>query len=251
MQRKCTCGGECASCSGKRNRAGQIGHRFGDIHVHAETDHRIKEPGLAEHGFAGRVSPVRLAEIENGETGCDVTKGVPDIVIGQPSLCNKHCTERHEEVHKKDIGPCCARANAAWKNAKDDKKDAVQDKMNEWVKRNEYWLQCRAYAESVKCADEFLKENCGGKRPQNVESAPSPVGPDTGKGDFPITDVPQAGGPDSPEPKALAEDKPATEEPKPIDPERCCATVKEYRFHANARHDAYCKDAKGLTPCPF
>jgi hypothetical protein len=249
VQRKCACGGQCSSCRAKQNHGGHFGHNFGDINVHADAPARP-----AQSAF-----PVRVAEVANGDTGCDVSKGIPDIEIGQPSLCYKHCTERHEEVHKKDIGPCCKKANTAWSKAKDDKKDAVQDKMNDWVKANESWLQCRAYAESVACADEFMKANCGNKKTEAAQATPSQLNADAGMGDFPMNDAQQPADENSLSPSLLAEDKPgpgkqgdgkAADEKPAIDPALCCATVRDYRFHSNARREAHCKIAK-RTPCPF
>lgn len=247
LQRKCACGGQCSSCKSKHDHGGRISHNFGDINVHAEAEHSL-----------GPGHPARLAEIANGETGCDVSMGVPEIAIGQPSICTKHCTEQHEQVHKDDIAPCCKKANTAWTNAKDDKaKRQVQDKMNEWVVANENWLQCRAYKKSVSCADEFLQANCGSKKPEGTSSAPGAEdAPKLQMQDYPLVDPVETRSKDSSERTLLAEEKaddgkPTGDDPKPIDPARCCATVRDYRFHANARGEAYCKIAKAPTPCPF
>jgi hypothetical protein len=244
LQRKCSCGtlGGTTACSCARHRPanpGQVPHNFGEIKVHADS------PGRPAEG--------RVAEVSNADTGCDVTKGTPDITLHDPNPCYKDCTQRHEEVHRKDIAPCCAKANKAWESAKtEEKKSAVQDKMNDWVQANEFLLQCRAFAESVRCADEFLAAHCRGKkaeagegsRPQSSEGMRG-----TEIGDFPGDTLPPAPGPETAGPTALAEDKPAD---APIDPQRCCYTVRDYRFHANAKGEAFCKAAKkSFTPCPF
>jgi hypothetical protein len=252
VQRKCACGGQCSACRGKHNHGAQISHNFADIKVHADSPARV----------AGSAFPARLLETENGDTSCDVSKGVPDITLNKPSVCHKDCTERHEAVHKKDISSCCSKAHNAWTNAKDNKKDAVQEKMNDWVEANRYWLECRAYAESVKCATEWITANCGSKRADTEEAAPAQPAGQQGMGDFPTNDLWVGGDQDSAPPSALAEeksgdgksdpDKPVADEPKPIDPARCCPNVVDYRFHAKARGEAYCKGAKkNLTPCPF
>ena len=248
VQRKCACGDQCSSCRTRDNHDRQISHNFGHIKVHSDSPAR----------FTGSAFPARLSETENGDTSCDVSKGIPDITLNKPSVCHKDCTERHEAVHKNDISSCCSKSHRAWTNAKDDKKDDVQEKMNNWVEANRYWLECRAYAESVKCATEWLAANCHGKRADAEEAAPVQPAGNQGMGDFPMNDL-WAGGDqgNAPPPLALAEEKsgdakPVTDQPKPIDPARCCPTVVDYRFHAKARGDAYCKGAKkNLTPCPF
>jgi hypothetical protein len=246
MRHKCTCGGQCSACRAKQNHGTRIPYNFRDIKIHPHELARI----------TARALPARLSETENGDTSCDVSNGIPDITLNKPSICNRDCTARHEAVHKKDISSCCSKAHTAWTNAKDDKKDAVQDKMNKWVEENRYWLECRAYAESVKCATEWLAANCGSKRTDATEGAPVPAATE-GMGDFLINDVPASVDQDIVSASALAEEKsggpekPVQDEPK-IDPARCCDTVRDYRFHAKARGDAYCKDAKkNLTPCPF
>ena len=134
--------------------------------------------------------------------------------------------------------------------------------MNQWVLDNRSWLECRAYAESVKCATEFMEANCGSRRSETGDGAPLQLYAGKDMGDFRANDD-SAGGQQGILPAtALAEEKsgdpkpgdgkPVTDEPKPIDPARCCATVRDYRFHAKARGEAYCKDAKrNLTTCPF
>jgi hypothetical protein len=242
VQRKCACGGQCSACQGKKNHGAGPSHNFADIKVHADTPVTVAS---------------RLAETENGDTSCDVSKGVPDITLNKPSICFKDCTERHEAVHKKDISNCCSKANKAWTNAKDDKKDDVQEKMNHWVEANRYWLECRAYAESVKCATEWITANCGSKQSETEGATPAQPAVGQGVGDAHANDLWAGGDQDSAPSSVLAEEKsgdekPADDQPKPVDPARCCPTVVDYRFHARARGEAYCKGAnKNLTPCPF
>ena len=195
LQRKCACGGQCSSCQSRKNPGGQIFHNFGDVAVHTQS-----ETQLIESSF-----PFRLSETENGDTGCDVSKGIPDITLNKPSPCFKDCTVRHEGVHKKDIEDCCKKSNKAWAGAKDEKaKDDVQTKMNQWVLTNQLWLECRAYAESVKCAEEFLKANCGAKKAATDEAVSPEV--NYGVGDYPSDDMPkhQDQGRE-PEPRVMAE----------------------------------------------
>jgi hypothetical protein len=73
-------------------------------------------------------------------------------------------------VHFADIGPCCAAAGNAFRAAADDAGRAdVRSKFVGWLNTNRAWFECRAYAESVKCADEQLAaQKC---------SDPSPADP--------------------------------------------------------------------------
>ncbi|HET9790153.1 MAG TPA: hypothetical protein VFR08_02510, partial [Candidatus Angelobacter sp.] len=70
VQRKCACGGQCSACRGKHNHGARISHNFADIKVHSNS------PALVAGSF-----PARLSETENGDTGCDVSKGIPDITL--------------------------------------------------------------------------------------------------------------------------------------------------------------------------
>ncbi len=252
-QRKCACGGSGSGgchCGGPRSQAesGPAMHDFSRMRVHVESGTPLFLPELKGHG--------RVPE-DAGDTGCDVEKGVPDIVIHAPSLCYRHCTERHEEVHRKDISPCCQKAHGAWEAAKsDEKKKAVQDKMNHWVESNADLLQCRAYGESVRCADEFLAAHCGAKKAGAEEEK-------SGQGDASLRGEDQrspkmAGGPEEvpgAQPTSRMADGAKDDAPKgdtQVKPELCCYTVKEYRRKSDLRREAFCKTGgTRLTPCPF
>lgn len=249
LQRKCACGGLGNSgcrCGGPLSdwQAAPAMHDFSHISVHADSDKPQMMPELACFG--------RVPE-DAGDTGCDVSKGVPDIVIHAPSLCYRNCTERHEEVHRKDLAPCCKRAHSAWKSAKtEDKKIEVQDKMNHWVESNADWLQCRAYAESVRCADEFLVANCGSKKAESEPGTPEKDSPRRATDEVPVK---TAGGPEEVPGEQTASrvaDNATPKDQTEVSPERCCYTVKEYRRKSDLRRDAFCKEGKkGPKPCPF
>jgi hypothetical protein len=247
VQRKCACGGSGngrCHCDKPHSSSEAISamHDFSRMRVHAGSH----EPNLLpELSCFGRVRE------DAGDTGCDVEKGVPDVAIHAPSLCYRQCTERHEEVHRKDLSPCCKKAHSAWESAKsDDKKKAVQDKMNNWVESNADWLQCRAYAESVRCADEFLAAHCGAKKAGADSGAPGKDSPVSAPGE----PSKMTGGPDEvpgvQSASRVADE--ATKDAPPFNPEICCSTVKEYRRVSNLRRDAFCKEGKkGPKPCPF
>ena len=224
------------------------GHDFSRVRVNVPAE---AEARLAEVGCLGL-----LHQDAAGDTGCDVSTGTPTTVIHAPSLCYKACTERHEAVHATDLNPCCKRANKAYNAAPTDgKKTAVQDKMNEWVLKNKDYLECRGYAESVRCGEEFLAAHCGATQSNAMsqsssggenhsETAPPKTGTEAtdldreSKGALVSERLPEA---------SLAEDKPADA----IDPKICCATVKEYVRKHRLHRDAWCAAKKNLTACPF
>jgi hypothetical protein len=254
LQRKCVCGqythtgGECSERRGKRPPGSAVPlHDFGRISVHAPGEiHSI----LADNECAGG----RFGK--NGETGCDASTGKPYTIIHDPPACYRACVERHEAVHRKDLDPCCQRAGTAYKAAKnDEEKKRVQDKFDNWMKteQNEHFLECRAYAESARCGNEYMDKNCGPKRSEG-----SPQGSVLGE-EGPALLLPGEGG-DSVEtslvspPGRLGEEK-LDEGKRASTPEECCKKVKCYARISGGRHDTECDEHEGakklLTPCPF
>jgi hypothetical protein len=98
---------------------------------------------------------------QNGTTTCTFPAGTPSTVIYNAG-CSGTCTSRHETVHASDIGPCCAKAGAAHATAATPAaKTAVENQFFTWMSSNRSWFECRAYAESVRCADEEInKKKC-------------------------------------------------------------------------------------------
>jgi hypothetical protein len=96
---------------------------------------------------------------QNGTTTCQLPGGTPSTSINN-SACSRPCTERHEAVHFSDITPCCAGAGRAYDAAATPgDKAAVRSGFFAWMNANRDWFECRAYAESVRCADELLARN--------------------------------------------------------------------------------------------
>ncbi len=201
---------------------------------------------------------IRFFQATNADTSCDVSVGTPATVFNQNHPCYQACTERHEGVHRRDIAPCCRKENAAYKAAKSDEKRAsVQDKFNDWGEKNVDWLECRAYAESARCGNEFLAKNC--KSPA-AESLSPEVSADI-ESSAVVTVVPFEGSggadePDASEPGRQAQETDSLAEDDQLDvesrPEMCCAEGKRYTRVSEARRDTVCGRAgRALTPCPF
>jgi hypothetical protein len=243
--------------------SGSVMHDFSQIRVHLPS-------GRAELHDDSACASGRFGK--NGGTGCDASTGKTVTTIYDPPPCYRHCVERHEAVHARDIAPCCTRANVAYKAAKsDDDRQAVQDKFDNWMLSNEDWLECRAYTESAKCGKEYVDQNCGRKKqdagaPQDVsgvEAAPpvslEPFGASQSKA-IPAageTIAPMRGG-------MLAEDKPdgGAGSPGPTEkpdagagtpgPEQCCRQLLCYWRISQGRADNVCQRApKALSRCPF
>lgn len=227
-------------------------HDFASVPIHAPAS-TLTDSSACSSGRFG----------VNGETGCDLSTGKTLTTMHEPPACYRHCVERHEAVHARDIAPCCARAGAAYKTAKtDDAKSAIEDKFVKWMKEeNVDWLECRGYTESAKCGQEYVNQNCGAKK-QEADTAGSPAVENN-----PPVSLTQPGGtqpyigPDAREvTRGLAEDKPdaGPGTPAPTDagketpgPEQCCLQLQCYARVSQGRADNVCgRAAKALTGCP-
>jgi hypothetical protein len=109
------------------------------------------EPGGASPMQSGAIRP----GIQTGGTNCDTETGTVVVKVSNTDPCTKDCSLSHEKKHEADIGPCCTKAgNASKKLEKQEDKNAIQDKFNNWMKKeNEDFLECRAYPVSVSCAE--------------------------------------------------------------------------------------------------
>lgn len=190
-----------------------------------------------------------LHQSANGETGCDVSAGTPSTTMHDPSPCYRSCVERHENVHATDMAPCCKKANATYKQAKtDNDKTKIQDTFNRWIKSNEDWFECRAYAESARCAQEFLDAHCGTK--SLADESESAGDDETGRDPLvSVIPTPLTLGPE------LDQDHVVLEEGESDDPpasETCCPQMRTYRRVSAGRRDTVCERAnKVLTACPW
>jgi hypothetical protein len=237
--------------------AGAI-HDFGRISIHAPGSRaELADDSACASGRFGK----------NGGTGCDTSTGKTVTNIYDPPACYRHCVERHEATHARDITPCCTRANTAYKAAKsDDDKQTVQDKFDKWMLSNQDWLECRAYTESAKCGKEYVDKNCGGKK-QDAGSSRSVSGPEAQptvslEPQGASRTAPRSGEEEEVAPakgSMLAEDKPDTGAKEKPDagaeapgPEQCCPKLLCYWRISQGRADNVCPDApKTLSRCPF
>jgi hypothetical protein len=93
----------------------------------------------------------------NGVTSCRLPGGTPTTTINNTDVCTSPCTVRHEGVHSADIAPCCTAAGRAYDAAATPTdKAAAKSSFVSWLGGNREWFECRAYAESVRCADGYL-----------------------------------------------------------------------------------------------
>jgi hypothetical protein len=95
-----------------------------------------------------------LSGAQTGGTNCDASTGTITTTVTNNEPCTKDCSASHEQKHAADIGPCCTKAGAAAKKAdKQEDKDAIQSKFNDWMLTNVNFLECRAYGVSVSCGE--------------------------------------------------------------------------------------------------
>lgn len=106
---------------------------------------------------------------QNGTTTCTFPAGTPSTVISNTD-CSRPCTVRHEAVHFTDITPCCRAAGVAHAAAATPAaKTAVENQFFGWMSSNRSWFECRAYAESVVCADELITaKSCSSPAPADA-----------------------------------------------------------------------------------
>ena len=167
LQRQCACGGEhdqeqdeCEEC--KANRASSApAARVHELDFLAFTEQLQRSTARLREEDEGDTDTDPDSEFlyQNGTTTCSLPGGTPSTVINNTN-CSRPCTVRHEGVHAADIGPCCARAGAAFDAAASDADRAsVRSRFFAWLSGNRTWFECRGYTESVKCADEMLTAN--------------------------------------------------------------------------------------------
>ncbi|HSB70754.1 MAG TPA: hypothetical protein VLT62_15615 [Candidatus Methylomirabilis sp.] len=126
---------------------------------------------LRENDDAGAsdVAPDDRFLYQNGTTTCAFPSGTPSVAINNTD-CSAPCTTRHENVHAADIRSCCAKAGTAYRAATTDAdRTSVENRFYGWLGANRSWFECRAYAESVRCADEEMaSRNCSSPTPANA-----------------------------------------------------------------------------------
>lgn len=125
------------------------------------------EPLEGDAMQGGSPPPVVLPGIQSGGTTCDLDTGTAVMNVVNQHPCTTGCSAQHEQQHADDIGPCCRKASDAYKKAETQAgKDAVRDRYNEWTNANTPFLECRAYAVSIKCAE-------AARKARNCEQAPN------------------------------------------------------------------------------
>ncbi len=114
-----------------------------------------KPPGYDLRGISVLHTEKRL-----GEYKCDLNQGGKSSMTISDTSCLKSCTERHEQKHQADVSPCCQAAGAAYKAAEGDgpKQEQIITDFTNWSTKNKPYFECRAYQESVTCAEEKIAE---------------------------------------------------------------------------------------------
>jgi hypothetical protein len=113
-------------------------------------------PDGADTETAGPVGQNLIAgnEVQTGATSCDTRTGKVTAKTLNTDECTKGCSQKHEDKHAADIGPCCANAGKASKAlSSEDEKVALQNRFDAWMIANRPRLECSAYDVSISCGD--------------------------------------------------------------------------------------------------
>jgi hypothetical protein len=165
--RRCACGGlvgpdgECAACRAKRlarrgaSRDAATGWSYGRVAVSREAPVEDEAVPMIDGVIATRA----LACYGTGAVSvCNPSTGNYDITGNSNTCCTKDCSQKHEECHVADIGPCCAKLAAAIKAGGD--QGALVTKYNTWMDGGAHaWTECNAYQVSIDCAAGLKKTN--------------------------------------------------------------------------------------------
>ena len=145
---RCACGGtvgrdgECAACRAKRQarqdstREAPSGWSYGSIAVSRETEDEAPQ----------MINGVRVTQAlpcygTGAVSVCNPDTGNYDITGNSNTCCTKNCSQKHEERHVSDIGPCCAKLAAAIKAGGD--KGTLITKYNTWMDGGAHaWTEC-------------------------------------------------------------------------------------------------------------
>jgi hypothetical protein len=164
---RCACGGlagpggECAAC--RRNRLAREGTArvatapwsYADVSPSREAPPEDEAQVMID----GVVATRALACYGTGAVSvCNPSTGNYDITGNSNTCCTKGCSQKHEERHVADLGPCCAKLAAKIKAGGD--RSTLITEYNKWMSAGaEAWTECNAYKVSIDCAADLKKKN--------------------------------------------------------------------------------------------
>ena len=163
-QRRCACGGvvgpggECASCRARREQAARATVPAGA--VAASREGAVEEPEALIDGVA--VTNALACYGGGASSVCNASTGNYDITANNNTCASQDCSQRHEERHVSDLGPCCRKLSAAIAAGGD--RSALIGQYNTWLGATgaRAWSECNCYGDSLTCVAELLTaNNCG------------------------------------------------------------------------------------------
>src|SRR2546430_1087085 len=90
---------------------------------------------------------------------CNPGTGNYDITSNGNNCASRSCSQRHEERHVSDLGPCCRKLKNAIAAGGD--RNALVGQYNTWMETAgaHAWSECNAYGVSISCVDGLLASN--------------------------------------------------------------------------------------------
>jgi RHS repeat-associated protein len=96
----------------------------------------------------------------SAKTGCDISSGSTWIIIcdfdssgGEPGKCNERqkCALIHEQVHQKQLSPCCTLASICKKIPSNRYSNDCENALKDWATYNDADNECNAYRAAQNC----------------------------------------------------------------------------------------------------
>ena len=124
------------------------GNKEGPCPLQAEfgsQDASVVAEGAGIAPLGERMSFQEQVQVE-GEVSCNYASGTLNYAIHDKS-CLRPCTVIHEDVHKRDIGPCCAAAGRAYKS---NPAEAAR-RYEAWFRVEDNFTEWRAFEAGLEC----------------------------------------------------------------------------------------------------
>ncbi len=158
--RRCACGGlvgpsgECAACRAKREQ--------GSVAAAPDRALATSREGAAEEDptmIDDVVATNALACYGTGAVSvCNPSTGNYDITGNTNTCASRSCSQRHEERHVSDLGPCCRKLKNAISAGGD--RNTLVGQYNTWMNGGAHaWTECNAYGVSLSCVSALMTSN--------------------------------------------------------------------------------------------
>ncbi|MEN8177804.1 MAG: hypothetical protein ABFS39_04210 [Pseudomonadota bacterium] len=103
-----------------------------------------------------------LELVTGGSSKCNLS-GDEQVITNNNDECSRSCTQNHEQNHVDGRSSCCEQARSAFHTARDDGDATAQNRImrawNQWIRTNKDASECAAYAVSMSCASNLIRDN--------------------------------------------------------------------------------------------